>query len=347
MTDILLAVCAALLIIVIVLQLRKSDAKVMDELRRLKDDSADNAERVGKLLQERVDSEAKHRDKRITDFAVSVDKQLSEMRKTMDSNMRQVHENLGEMKQLAAGVDDLKKVLSNVKTRGILGEIQLGSILEEILAPEQYDTDIATVPSSTNRVEFAVKLPGSGDGTVYLPMDSKFPMDVYSRLLDAYDTGDKVIIAAARKELETSLRNNAKDIHTKYIAPPHTTDFGVMFLPVEGLYAEALRLGMAEKLQREFKINIGGPATTAALLNSLQTGFRTLAIQKRSAEVWKILESVRDAFETYGTALETARKKITAAGEDIDRLMTTRTNVMRRKLKDITNNSDGTPPLDK
>ncbi|MBP5093493.1 MAG: DNA recombination protein RmuC [Abditibacteriota bacterium] len=347
MTDILLAVCAALLIIVIVLQFRKNDGKVMEELRRLKDDSADNAERVGKLLQERVDSEAKHRDKRITDFTASVDKQLSEMRKTMDSNMRQVHENLGEMKQLAAGVNDLKKVLSNVKTRGILGEIQLGTILEEILAPEQYETDIATVPNSANRVEFAVKLPGSGEGTVYLPMDSKFPLDVYSRLLDAYDTGDKALIAARQKELETSLRNNAKDIHDKYIAPPHTTDFGVMFLPVEGLYAEALRLGMAEKLQQSFKINIAGPTTTAALLNSLQTGFRTLAIQKKSAEVWSVLESVREEFETFGTALEGAKKKIDAAGSEMEKLMTTRSNVMRRKLKDIAKYSDDTPSLDK
>lgn len=292
---------------------------------------------------------------RLNAMQAVTDRRLGEMRQTVDEKLQKtledrlqksfglvsqqlelVYKGLGEMRTLAAGVGDLKKVLSNVKTRGILGEVQLGAILEQLLAPGQYAENVATVPGSAERVEFAVKLPGDGDGPVWLPIDAKFPQDAYAALLAAYDTADKAAVELAAKELDKRVRGFGKDIHDKYLAPGHTTDFGVMFLPVEGLYAEVVRRGTAERLQREYKIVVAGPTTMAALLNSLQMGFKTLAIQKRSSEVWDVLSSVKSEFETFGTALEQAQTRINQAGNALESLVGVRTRQIQRKLRSVT-----------
>ena len=282
-------------------------------------------------------------------------RQLEQMRQTVDEKLQktlndritqsfqlvnerleQVYAGLGEMKTLAGGVGDLKKVLSNVKTRGILGEVQLGAILEQILSPEQYEANVKTRPNSTHYVEYAVKLPGTDDGTVWLPIDAKFPIDAYSQLLEAYETGDADAVKAAGSILEQRIKAFAKDIRDKYVAPPHTTDFGIMFLPIEGLYAEVVRRGLIETLQNEYRINIAGPTTMAALLNSLQMGFRTLAIQKRSGEVWKLLGAVKTEFDRFGTVIEAAQQRLEQAGNELDKLVGVRTRQIQRKLAQVT-----------
>ena len=292
---------------------------------------------------------------RLNAMQAVTDRRLGEMRQTVDEKLQKtledrlqksfglvsqqlelVYKGLGEMRTLAAGVGDLKKVLSNVKTRGILGEVQLGAILEQLLAPGQYAENVATVPGSAERVEFAVKLPGDGDGPVWLPIDAKFPQDAYAALLAAYDTADKAAVELAAKELDKRVRGFGKDIHDKYLAPGHTTDFGVMFLPVEGLYAEVVRRGTAERLQREYKIVVAGPTTMAALLNSLQMGFRTLAIQKRSSEVWKVLGSVKAEFDTFGQALAQAQNRLNQASSELENLVGVRTRQIQRKLQQVT-----------
>lgn len=292
---------------------------------------------------------------RLNAMQAVTDRRLGEMRQTVDEKLQKtledrlqksfglvsqqlelVYKGLGEMRTLAAGVGDLKKVLSNVKTRGILGEVQLGAILEQLLAPGQYAENVATVPGSSERVEFAVKLPGDGDGPVWLPIDAKFPQDAYAALLAAYDTADKAAVELAAKELDKRVRGFGKDIHDKYIAPGHTTDFGVMFLPVEGLYAEVVRRGTAERLQREYKIVVAGPTTMAALLNSLQMGFKTLAIQKRSSEVWKVLGSVKAEFDTFGQALAQAQNRLNQASSELENLVGVRTRQIQRKLQQVT-----------
>ena len=261
---------------------------------------------------------------------------ISQSFRLVNERLEQVYAGLGEMKTLANGVGDLKKVLANVKTRGVLGEIQLGAILEQILSPEQYEANVKTKPGSTNFVEYAVKLPGSDDGTVWLPIDAKFPADAYTQLLDAYETGDPEQVKAAGSVLEQRIRSFAKDIRDKYLAPPSTTDFGIMFLPIEGLYAEVVRRGMVETLQREYHVNIAGPTTMAAVLNSLQMGFRTLAIQKRSGEVWKVLGAVRTEFDTFGDVIQRAQSRLEQANTELDRLVGVRTRQIQRKLKDVT-----------
>ncbi len=285
--------------------------------------------------------------------------QLEQMRQTVDEKLQktlndritqsfrlvnerleQVYTGLGEMKTLASGVGDLKKVLSNVKTRGVLGEVQLGAILEQILAPEQYAANVKTKPHSTNFVEYAVKLPGSEDGTVWLPIDAKFPVDAYSQLLDAYDSGDADVIKAAGSVLEQRIRSFARDIRDKYIDPPNTTDFALMFLPLEGLYAEVVRRGMIEPLQNDYKVNITGPTTMAALLNSLQMGFRTLAIQKRSGEVWKILGAVKTEFDKFGDVVTAVQNRLEQANTELDKLVGVRTRQIQRKLAGVTVLSD-------
>lgn len=304
---------------------------------------------------------------RLNAMQAVTDRRLGEMRQTVDEKLQKtledrlqksfglvsqqlelVYKGLGEMRTLAAGVGDLKKVLSNVKTRGILGEVQLGAILEQLLAPGQYAENVATVPGSSERVEFAVKLPGDGDGPVWLPIDAKFPQDAYAALLAAYDTADKAAVELAAKELDKRVRGFGKDIHDKYIAPGHTTDFGVMFLPVEGLYAEVVRRGTAERLQREYKIVVAGPTTMAALLNSLQMGFKTLAIQKRSSEVWKVLGSVKAEFDTFGQALAQAQNRLNQASSELENLVGVRTRQIQRKLQQVTllpGGGDGTENL--
>jgi DNA recombination protein RmuC len=260
--------------------------------------------------------------------------------KLVSERLEEVYKGLGEMQTLASGVGDLKKVLSNVKTRGILGEIQLGAILEEVLSKEQYEENIPTIKGSAERVEFAIKLPGGDGGSIYLPIDAKFPGDAYSNLVDAYDSGDAERIDTTRKLLITAIKLAAKNISSKYIGPPDTTDFAIMFLPFEGLYAEVIRLGLIESLQKEYKVNIAGPTTMAALLNSLQMGFRTLAIQKRSGEVWTVLGAVKKEFESFTDVLSSAQKRLEQAQTDLDKLMTTRTNAIRRKLRDVLSLSD-------
>lgn len=265
----------------------------------------------------------------------SIDEKMTNSFKLVNDRLEQVYKGLGEMQTLAAGVGDLKKVLSNVKTRGILGELQLKNILREIMAPEQYDENVMPIPGSRNIVEFAIKLPGSDGKTVYLPIDAKFPATLYHDLADAYETCDSDKINAAASMLVKRIRSEAADIHSKYICPPYTTDFAIMFLPFEGLYAEVINRGLVDDLQRNYKINIAGPSTMAAMLNSLQTGFRTLAIEKRSAEVWDILGAVKSEFDKFADALDSAQKRINQANDDLDKLVGVRTRAIRRCLKDI------------
>lgn len=281
-------------------------------------------------------------------------KQIDEMRKTVDKKLQQtleekmtqsfalvnerleqVYKGLGEMQTLASGVGDLKKVLSNVKTRGILGEIQLGSILNEILSPAQYEENVVTKKGTRNVVEFAVKLPADDDKFIYLPIDSKFPGDSYSALRDAIDEGDKERINLAAKQLVTTIKSEAKDIRDKYIDPPNTTDFAIMFLPFEGLYCEVVNRGLVEVLQRDYKVNVAGPSTMAALLNSLQMGFKTLAVQKRSTEVWKILSEVKKEFDTFNSVLENTQNRLKQANDELEKLVGVRTRQIQRKLKDV------------
>jgi len=265
----------------------------------------------------------------------TLEKRLSESFNLVSERLKQVHEGLGEMKNLATGVGDLKKVLSNVKTRGILGEIQLGNILENILSSGQYERNVVVKEGSTESVEYAIKLPG-GERPVYLPIDSKFPMEIYHRLLDAYEQGNQEDIQKAYRDVENTIKNCARDISSKYINPPDTTDFGILFLPVEGLYAEVVRqTSLFELLQRDYRITITGPSTLAAFLNSLQMGFRTLAIQKRTGEVWNILTAVKREFDKFGEVLKKAQDKIEGAGKDIETLVGTRTRQIQSRLRSI------------
>lgn len=264
----------------------------------------------------------------------TLENRISKSFQLVSDRLEQVYKGLGEMQNLASGVGDLKKVLSNVKTRGILGEFQLANILEEILTPDQYETNIATKKGSRDRVEFAIKLPG--DNTpVYLPIDAKFPLEDYQNLLNAYEDANQEQVKNAQKELSRKIKLFAKDISDKYIDVPNTTDFGIMFLPVEGLYAEVVKLGLIEELQKNYKINIAGPTTMAALLNSLQMGFRTLAIQKRTSEVWNVLAEVKTEFNNFGKALEDTQKRINQAGDELEKLVGTRTRMMQNKLKKV------------
>lgn len=267
----------------------------------------------------------------------TLENKMNESFKLVSERLEQVYKGLGEMQTVAQGVGDLKKVLTNVKARGILGEIQLGAILEEILTPDQYDTNVVTIPKSGNPVEFAVKLPGPEDGkTIYLPIDSKFNGDRFAHLQDAYETGDAAAISVAKKELHTAIKKCAKDISDKYIYPPYTTQFAIMFLPFEGLYAEVVNTpGLVEELQRVYKINVAGPSTMAAMLNSLRMGFQTLAIQKRSGEVWEILGAVKTEFEMFEKALTETQDRLRKTEDSLEKLVGVRTRQMNRKLSKI------------
>lgn len=265
----------------------------------------------------------------------TLEERIGQSFRIVNQSLAKVTEGIGEMQSIASGVGDLKKVLSNVKTRGVLGEIQLAAILEEILPHEQYEENVNTTGEAGNVVEFAVKLPGAGEEPVWLPIDAKFPGDTYQKLLDAYETGDAKIVDAAKKELVSIIKKEAKDINRKYISPPKTTNFGIMFLPFEGLYSEVIRLDMVELLQREYRVNIAGPTTIAAMLNSLQMGFRTLAIQKRSDEVWKVLGAVRREFEKFEAELLKAKKNISQANKNLDTLIGTRSNKVLSSLKKV------------
>lgn len=336
-------------------------SKQLDEFRKSDQNTTAMLQAFGELISRNQRDSAENMDRRLADIntrfsqmALENNRQLEEMRKTVDEKLQktlderitqsfklvndrleQVYKGLGEMQNLAVGVGDLKKVLSNVKTRGILGEVQLGAILEQILAPEQYAENVITKSTGADRVEFAVKLPGDDERTVWLPIDAKFPADSYSRLVDAYELGDAAAIEEAAKNLEKVIKSEAKDIHTKYIEPPYTTDFGIMFLPFEGLYAEVVRRGLLDVLQREYKVNIAGPTTMAAFLNSLQMGFKTLAIQKHSGEVWEVLGAVKTEFANFSKVLGNARNRIRMADEELEKLIGTRTRAIERKLRGV------------
>jgi DNA recombination protein RmuC len=301
------------------INVRQANTEALDKLRK---DNQESLDKINGTVNEKLQK--------------TLDDKISKSFETVNKRLAEVYEGLGEMKNVASGVSDLKNVLSNVKTRGIMGEIQLGAILEEILAPEQYEEQCKLQPNTTERVDFAVKLPGKENGEyVYLPIDSKFPGDTYSSLVDAYESGNSDEIKARRASLESVIKSCAKSIHDKYIVPPYTTDFAIMFLPFEGLYSEVVNMGMVEVLQREYKVNIAGPSTMAAMLNSLRMGFRTLAIQQKSGEVWKILEAVKKEFTTFETVLNNARNRLRQADEDLDKLIGTRTRAINRKLRDV------------
>lgn len=265
----------------------------------------------------------------------TLENKLNKSFETVSKQLQQVYKGLGEMQNLAVGVGDLKKVLSNVKTRGILGEIQLSAILKEILSPEQYEENVATKKGSRNVVEFAIKLPADDDSFVYLPIDSKFPGDTYTKLVDAMNSGNKEEIEVCSKNLLRTIKSEAKDIHDKYISPPNTTEFAIMFLPFEGLYAEVVNRGMVEVLQREYKVNVAGPSTMGALLNSLQLGFKTLAVQKRSAEVWQILNDVKREFDTFADVLEKTQARLNQANTELDKLVGVRTRKIQSQLSKV------------
>jgi DNA recombination protein RmuC len=297
-------------------------------IKALQDDNAVQLDRMRSTVDEKLQK--------------TLEERIGQSFKLVNDRLEQVYKGLGEMQTLAEGVGDLQKVLSNVKTRGILGEIQLRAILEDILTQDQYEENVATIPGSSDRVEFAVRLPGAGanDEPVYLPVDSKFPADAYASLVDAYESGDKASVAAAQKTLVSRLSGEAKKIREKYVSPPFTTDFAILFLPFEGLYAEVVRLGMVEELQRGYKVNIAGPTTMAALLNSLQMGFKTLAIQKRSSEVWDVLAAVKTEFGKFEGVLQSVQNRLEQADKDLDKLIGTRTKAINRKLRGVAVLSD-------
>lgn len=270
----------------------------------------------------------------------TLNKRMTESFKIVNDRLQEVYKGLGEMQNLAKGVGDLKKVLSNVKTRGVLGEIQLGAILEEMLSNEQYDKNVATKKGSKNIVEYAVKLPVEDGKFIYLPIDSKFPADTYGYLQDAYKVGNPDEIQKCVKILLDTIKKEAKEIRDKYIDVPNTTDFAIMFLPFEGLYSEVVNRGMVEVLQRDFHVNIAGPSTMAALLNSLQMGFRTFAIQKRSSEVWDVLGAVKTEFEKFSDVLTKTLERLNQASGELDKLVGVRTRQIQRKLKNITKLND-------
>jgi DNA recombination protein RmuC len=294
------------------------------QLRTLQEDSSRKLEQMRAVVDEKLQS--------------TLEKRLGESFKQVSERLEHVYKGLGEMRTLATGVGDLKKVLTNVKTRGTWGEIRLSHILEQILTPDQYAVNVATKKSSSERVEFAIKLPGSDsrpEKVVWLPIDSKFPQEDYQRLLDAQEAADKELAEKSVKNLEARVKTEARAIREKYIDPPQTTDFAIMFLPVEGLYAEVLRLpGLCYSLQREYRIVVTGPTTLAALLNSLQMGFRTLAIEKRSSEVWELLGTVKTQFGKFGEVLAKTKKKLQEASNTIDQAEV-RTRVITRKLNKV------------
>ena len=287
--------------------IREDNGKKLDEMRSIVD------EKLQKTLE----------DKLARSFAL------------VSERLEQVYKGLGEMQTLASGVGDLSKVLSNVKTRGILGEIQLGAILGEMMAPEQYEVNAKVKQATNERVEFAIKLPAD-DGTVLLPIDSKFPADAYTNLMDAYESGNADAVKAAQAVLKGRIKEFAADIAKKYINPPYTTEFAVMFLPTEGLYAEVLRLNLMEPIQREYRVSIAGPSTMAALLNSLQMGFKSVAIQKRSGEVWKVLGAVKTEFASFEKTLAKTRDRLRLADEELGRLIGARTHKINRSLERVT-----------
>lgn len=332
---------------------RENREELAKSLHQFQETFTNNVRDFNELQKQKFDDMARRQD----ELVKATEQKLEKMRETVDEKLHKtleerlgqsfklvserleaVQKGLGEMQVLANGVGDLKNVLSNVKTRGLLGEIQLGNILEQIMSSEQYEANVITRKGASEVVEFAIKLPGRDDsGTpVYLPIDAKFPQADYLRLQNAFESGDKSMIDSETKNLVAAIKKSAKDIRDKYLDPPHTTDFGIMFLPVEGLYAEVVKQeDLLVTLQRDYKVIVTGPTTLAAMLNSLQMGFKTLAIQKRSSEVWNVLAAVKGEFAKFGDVLEKARKKLNEADRELDSLVGTRTRMMMSKLKKI------------
>jgi DNA recombination protein RmuC len=328
--------------------LRRFSETLVEQLRLLSDANERRLNDVRLAVDTRLAALQEGNEKKLDQMRATVDEKLQatleqrlgESFKQVADRLEQVHKGLGEMQTLARDVGALNRVLTNVKTRGVFGEVQLAGLLEQVFTPEQYATHVATVPGSNERVEFAIRLPGregpSGDGPpLWLPIDAKFPREDYDRLLDAHERADPAAMEAAAKGIETRLRLEARSIRDKYISPPHTTDFGILFLPTEGLYAEALRRpGLADALQRECKVMLAGPTTLLALLNSLQMGFRTLALERRSAEVWEVLGAVKTEFGKFGDVLAKTRKKLQEASNTIDDAEV-RTRAMARQLRAV------------
>ena len=302
--------------------------KSLSELRR---ENSEKLENIQKTVGEKLDGVQKTVDEKLQK---TIDERLKESFENVVSQIGNVNKAIGEIKGIATDVGSLKNVLTNVKTKGIVGEVILDNIISEILTKDQYEENIST-KNNNDRVEFAVKMPASDGEFVYLPIDSKFPLETYYKIKDAIDSGDKVALDLARKELRSKIRAFAKDISAKYIDPPTTTDFAIMFLPTEGLYIEVIESGLFEECQREFKVNMAGPTTLSALLNALKQGFKSLAIQKKSADVFKLLEAVKTEFETFADALSKTKKKVEQVDADLANLIGTRTNVMTRKLKTV------------
>jgi DNA recombination protein RmuC len=310
-------------------QLRTEIGKQLDGIRdsliltldKLQKDNGEKLEKMRETVDEKLNK--------------TLEERLTQKFQLISAQFETVQKGFGEMQGLVSGVDELKRALSNVKTRGIMGEIQLGRILEEILAPDMYLKEVPTRPGSSERVEFAIKLPGDGNRSIFLPIDSKFPLEDYYSVLTAYDTNDLKQVDAALKVLETKIERFASDIEAKYIEVPYTTNFAVLFLPIEGLYAEVIRRGLIEKLQTKYKVVLAGPTTMSALLNSLQIGFKTLAIQKKSQEVWQVLSNARNEFDKFADVLAKTQEKIQSAGNELDKLIGTRTRMIQSKLRNL------------
>ncbi len=298
--------------------LREENTKAIDKLRQ---ENSEQLMTIRKTVDEKLQETLENR--------------ISKSFKLVSERLEEVYKGLGEMQTLSRGVGDLKKVLSNVKTRGILGEAQLGAILEEMLSPAQYDINVATVPNSKNVVEFAIKLPDREGNTTYMPIDSKFPADTYEALLNAYEGGDKAEVDAAAKALRQRLLGEAKDIHDKYVSPPYTTDFAIMFLPVEGLYAEAVNRGLVDELQSTYKVMVAGPSNMAAMLSAIRMGFKTLAIEKQTAQVWEILGAAKSEFENFEKVLVATQNRLNQANAELDKLVGVRTRAIVRKLRSV------------
>ena len=301
-------------------------------LQELQKDNAQQIERMRATVDEKLQG--------------TLEKRLGESFKLVSERLEKVHQGLGAMQQLASDVGGLQRVLTNVKARGGWGEVQLGALLEQLLTSEQFDRNVQTRDESGERVDYAIKLPGEGNGAaVWLPIDAKFPMEDYQRLITAQESGDSALTDGAMKDLETQLRKSAKDICAKYINPPKTTDFALMFLPTEGLYAEAIRrVGLVEQVQRDCRVVFAGPTTLAALLNSLQMGFRTLAIQKRSSEVWNLLAGVKTEFAKFGDSLSKVKDKLDQAASDMDKVAV-RSRAITKKLRDVEELPSNPQPL--
>ena len=295
---------------------------INNQLKDIRDDNTKQLEKMRETVDEKLQK--------------TLEKRIGESFKLVSERLEEVHKGLGEMQTIATGVGDLKKVLSNVKTKGVFGEYQLGNILEQILTPDQFGKNIATNPDYNGSVEYAVKMPGNDEETLWLPIDSKFPTESYELLLDAYEKADKDAVETSRKQLIRTIDTFAKDISTKYISVPETTDFAIMFLPIEGLFAEVLREpGIMETLRQKYKIALTGPTTLSALLNSLQMGFRTLLVQERSSEVWNILSAVKVEFSKFGDHLTKVQSQLKTASSSLENLQGTRTRAMEKKLRDV------------